>query len=78
VEGEGSAGMPGSEYECRECCYQFRTPPGVPVDTRSLMCPACGSIYLDLADAAPAPAAVWTARPATSTRPDGEREGLSW
>ncbi len=40
--------MPGSEYRCSECGHLFRTPDGVPHDTRSLMCPACGSIYLDL------------------------------
>ena len=40
--------MPGSEYECAECRHRFRTPEGVPRDTRSLMCPACGSIDLCL------------------------------
>jgi DNA-directed RNA polymerase subunit RPC12/RpoP len=42
--------MPGSEYECGECRHRFRTPDGVPHDTRSLMCPACGSIDLTLMD----------------------------
>jgi hypothetical protein len=40
----------GSEYECGECRHRFRTPEGVPRDTRSLMCPACGSMDLNLVD----------------------------
>jgi DNA-directed RNA polymerase subunit RPC12/RpoP len=41
--------MPGSsEYECGECRHRFRAPEGVPRNTRSLMCPACGSIDLYL------------------------------
>ena len=70
--------MPGSEYQCRDCSYQFRTPPGVPVDTRSLMCPACGSLYLDLANVTFPPAVVWTARqPAAPALPDDSREAAS-
>jgi len=55
--------MPGrSEYECSECRHRFRTPEGAPRDTRSLMCPACGSIDLNLISVVrPAPA-VWAAR----------------
>jgi DNA-directed RNA polymerase subunit RPC12/RpoP len=46
---EGSTTMAGnSEYECGECRHRFRAPEGVPRDTRTLMCPACGSIDLNL------------------------------
>ena len=55
--------MPGSsEYECGECRHSFRTPEGAPHDTRSLMCPACGSIDLNLKSTARPASAVWTAR----------------
>jgi DNA-directed RNA polymerase subunit RPC12/RpoP len=41
--------MPGSsEYECGECHHHFRAPEGAPHDVRTLMCPACGSIDLNL------------------------------
>jgi DNA-directed RNA polymerase subunit RPC12/RpoP len=41
--------MPGSrEYECGECRHRFRTSEGAPRDARTLMCPACGSIDLNL------------------------------
>ena len=42
--------MPGSEYQCGECSHHFRAPEDAPHDTRSLMCPACGSIDLFLID----------------------------
>jgi DNA-directed RNA polymerase subunit RPC12/RpoP len=55
--------VPGSsEYECGECRHRFRTPEGAPRDTRSLMCPACGSIDLNLMTVARPSPAVWTAR----------------
>jgi DNA-directed RNA polymerase subunit RPC12/RpoP len=49
--------MPGSrEYECGECRHRFRTPEGAPRDVRMLMCPACGSIDLNvMTGARPAP-----------------------
>ena len=53
--------MPGSEYECGECRHRFRTPEGAARDTRSLMCPACGSIDLNLVDVARPEPAVWVA-----------------
>jgi hypothetical protein len=55
--------MPGSSaYLCGECRHRFRAPEGVPRDTRTLMCPACGSIDLNLVDIGrPAPA-VWVVR----------------
>ena len=55
--------MPGSsEYECGECRHRFRTPEGAPRDTRSLMCPACGSIDLNLMSAERPSPVVWVAR----------------
>jgi len=39
-----------SEYECGECRHRFRAPEDAPHDTRSLMCPACGSIDLNRID----------------------------
>jgi DNA-directed RNA polymerase subunit RPC12/RpoP len=59
--------MPGSsEYQCGECRHRFRPPEGAPRDTRTLMCPACGSIDLNLMVVQrPAPA-VWVAREGAS------------
>lgn len=42
--------MPGSEYQCGECRHRFRSPEGVPHDRRSLMCPACGSMDIEIVD----------------------------
>ena len=57
--------MPGStEYECGECRHSFRLPEGAARDTRMLMCPACGSIDLNLITVQRAPAGVWTSREA--------------
>ena len=65
--------MPGStEYQCGECGHSFRSPEGAARDTRSLMCPACGSIDLNLTTVQRAPAAVWTSREAA---PSEERAG---
>jgi len=65
--------MPGStEYQCGECRHTFRAPEGAARDTRSLMCPACGSIDLNLTTVQLAPAAVWTSREAV---PSAERVG---
>jgi DNA-directed RNA polymerase subunit RPC12/RpoP len=54
--------MPGSsEYECGECRHRFRAPEGTPRDVRMLMCPACGSIDLNLMTVQrPAPAVLVT------------------
>jgi hypothetical protein len=53
--------VPGSnEYECGECHHRFRTPEGAGRDARLLMCPACGSIDLNLRRVERPPAAVWT------------------
>ena len=62
--------MPGSsEYECGECRHRFRAPEGAPRDVRTLMCPACGSIDLNLMTSArPAPA-VRVAREGASAEP---------
>ena len=73
---EGSTTVPGSEYECGECRHRFRAPEGVPRDTRSLMCPACGSIDLNLMDVARPQPAVMIARegaPAEQRRTPPER-----
>jgi len=46
---EGRTTMSGSsEYQCGQCHHRFRTPEGAPLDVRTLMCPACGSIDLNL------------------------------
>ena len=55
--------MPGSsEYQCGECRHRFRTPEGAPRDTRLLMCPACGSIDLNLTDVERPTPGVWVVR----------------
>jgi DNA-directed RNA polymerase subunit RPC12/RpoP len=60
---EGSTTVPGSsEYQCGECRHSFRVPEGAVRDTRLLMCPACGSIDLNLVYAERPAAAVWTSR----------------
>ena len=41
--------MSRREYHCSECGHVFRLPQNAPRDTRSLMCPACGSIDLTIA-----------------------------
>jgi DNA-directed RNA polymerase subunit RPC12/RpoP len=73
---EGSTTMPGSnEYECGECRHRFRLPEGPGRDTRMVMCPACGSIDLNLTYVERSPAAVWTSRegaPAPSRDQDTE------
>jgi DNA-directed RNA polymerase subunit RPC12/RpoP len=68
--------MPGStEYECGECRHTFRTPEGAAHDTRLLMCPACGSIDLNLTIVQRAPTAVWTSREAVaSSEATGDRD----
>jgi DNA-directed RNA polymerase subunit RPC12/RpoP len=69
---EGSTTMPGSnEYQCGECRHSFRAPEGAARNLRSLMCPACGSIDLNLITVPRAPAAVWTSREAA---PSAEQE----
>jgi DNA-directed RNA polymerase subunit RPC12/RpoP len=61
--------MPGSsEYECGECRHSFRMPEGAARDTRLLMCPACGSIDLNLITVQRAPAAIWTSREAVPSQ----------
>jgi DNA-directed RNA polymerase subunit RPC12/RpoP len=68
---EGRTTMPGSsEYQCGDCRHTFRIPEGAARDTRLLMCPACGSIDLNLTTVRRPPAAVWTSREAA---PSAER-----
>jgi DNA-directed RNA polymerase subunit RPC12/RpoP len=66
--------MPGSnEYECGECRYRFRLAEGADRDARLLMCPACGSIDLNLRHVERQPTAVWTSHedaPAVSREQD--------
>jgi len=68
--------MPGSkEYQCGECRHSFRMPQGGSRDTRLLMCPACGSIDLNLTFVERPSAAVWTSSevaPAVSRDEDRE------
>jgi DNA-directed RNA polymerase subunit RPC12/RpoP len=52
----------GNEYECSDCHHIFRLPEFAPHDTRLLMCPACGSIDLNLIVVSRPAAAVWTSR----------------
>lgn len=54
--------MPGRHYVCAECGYHFRTPEGVPHDTRSLMCPGCGSYDLMISEVRPAASIVMRAK----------------
>jgi len=69
---KGVPTMPGTEYECGECRHRFRTPEGVAPDARTLMCPACGSIDLNVMQAVRPRPAVLRARegaPAGDLRP---------
>jgi DNA-directed RNA polymerase subunit RPC12/RpoP len=60
--------MSRREYHCSECGHVFRLPQSAPRDTRSLMCPACGSIDLTMSVAArPVPAVMRARQPAPAT-----------
>jgi len=64
-----------NEYECGECRHSFRMPAGAARDTRLLMCPACGSIDLNVKHVERSRTAVWTSRdgaPAASRGRDRE------
>jgi len=52
-----------SHYECGECGHRFRVPEGMTRDTRLLMCPACGSIDLNVMRTDQTPSAIWSSRP---------------
>jgi DNA-directed RNA polymerase subunit RPC12/RpoP len=55
--------MQGTAYVCAVCGHRFGTSDDAPRDTRSLMCPACGSIDLSIVTVQRAPATVmraWT------------------
>jgi hypothetical protein len=69
--------MSGStEYQCGDCRHSFRVPEGAGRDSRLLMCPACGSIDLNLITVQRAPAVVWTsgeAVPAAERTRDEEK-----
>ena len=71
--------MPAAtSIECGECRHSFRMPEGAGRDARLLMCPACGSIDLNLMQIERPPAAVWTSgegAPAESR--DEDRETLA-
>ena len=54
--------MPIRQYVCAECCHLFGPPEGMSRDTRSLMCPACGSNDLMISGNKPAPSLVMRAR----------------
>ncbi|MFA4964697.1 MAG: hypothetical protein WC709_03555 [Thermoleophilia bacterium] len=57
--------MARGEFICGECGHRFRGPEGVAHDKRSLMCPACGSLDLTIADVTrPAPAVMRAKQPA--------------
>ncbi|HEY5388007.1 MAG TPA: hypothetical protein VIL79_08915 [Thermoleophilia bacterium] len=57
--------MVSRAYVCGECGHHFRTPEGMPRDTRSLMCPACGSNDLMISDVRqPAPIVMRAKTPA--------------
>jgi hypothetical protein len=63
-------------YECGECHHRFRVPEGAVRDTRLLMCPACGSIDLNLVTVERPPAVTWTSRagiPSKGTTEDREK-----
>ena len=65
--------MPGSnEYDCGECRHSFRIPEGAGRDARLLMCPACGSIDLNLRHVERPTAAVWTSHEGVPTMSRGE------
>ncbi len=53
--------MPGStQYECGDCRHRFNAPEGAVRDTRLMMCPACGSIDLNILGPPRPAVVVWT------------------
>lgn len=54
--------MPVIDYACGECGYRFRTPAEAPKDRRSLMCPSCGSIDINIVTTSPAASRVMRAK----------------
>ena len=68
--------MHDTAYVCATCGHMFRTPDDAPRDTRSLMCPACGSIDLTMVSVRREPAQVMRARtPLGSSRLDDDLPG---
>jgi len=68
--------MAHREYVCGECGHRFGTPADAPHDTRSFMCPSCGSIDLTIVDKVRVPTAIMrAAEPAKAG--DGWRGGGS-
>jgi DNA-directed RNA polymerase subunit RPC12/RpoP len=59
--------MHDTAYVCATCGHMFRPPDDAPRDTRSLMCPACGSIDLSIVTVQRAPATVMRARTPVGT-----------
>ena len=64
--------LSSTQYECGDCRHSFRAPEGAVRDTRLLMCPACGSIDLNLITVQHTPAVVWTS---SDGAPSRERTG---
>jgi DNA-directed RNA polymerase subunit RPC12/RpoP len=62
--------MSDREYVCGECRHRFRGPEGFARDSRSLMCPACGSMDLTIAEVArPAPVVMRATQPTPAGSP---------
>lgn len=69
--------MRGSDYVCGTCGYRFRTPAEAPRDARSLMCPGCGSIDVNIVTAPAVVSRVMRAKvPATSVEREPEGSGV--
>ena len=63
--------MTGTAYRCAFCGHLFRTADDIPRDARTVMCPACGSIDVNIVTVRGTPTVRRAATPARCGRDEG-------